>query len=124
MECRDEHSGADEAEECGVEEQGDDVELAPRRPLRDAGDGLASGDDPQIELAELLVAYGGGGVDHEVDGLGRLGEGDDFAERGCAGEDHHDAVEAEGDAAVRGGAVLECVEEEAEAGVGFFIRHP
>ncbi len=71
----------------------------------------------------MLVADRGGGVDHEVDGLGGLGEGDDFAEAGCAGEDHDDAVEAEGDAAVRGRAVLEGVEEEAEAGLGFFVGH-
>ncbi len=79
--------------------------------------------DAEVEFAELEVADGGGGVDHEVDGLGGLGEGDDFAEGGCAGEDHDDAVEAEGDAAVGRGAVLEGVEEEAEAGLGFLVRH-
>ena len=64
---------------------------------------------------ELLIAYGGGGVYHQIDGFGGFGEGYDFAEAACAGEDHDDAVEAEGDAAVRGRAVLESVEEEAEA---------
>ena len=76
-----------------------------------------------MEFAELLVADGGGRVDHEVDGLGGLGEGDDFAEAGGAGEDHDDAVEAEGDAAVWRRAVLERVEEEAEARLGFFVGH-
>ena len=69
----------------------------------------------------MAVGDGGGGVDHEVDGLGGFWEGDDFAEAGCAGEEHDDAVEAEGDAAVGRGAVLEGVKEEAETGLGFFV---
>src|SRR5665213_1088738 len=77
--------------------------------------------DPQVEVSELLVGDGCWGIDHEVDGFGGLGEGDDFAERGGAGEDHDDAVEAEGDAAVRGGAVFERVEEEAETGLRFLV---
>ena len=69
------------------------------------------------------VAGRGGGVDHEVDGAGGLGEGDDLAQAGGAGQDHDDAVEAEGDAAVRRRAVLQGVEEEAETFVGLFVRH-
>ena len=65
----------------------------------------------------------GGGVDHEVDSAGGLGEGDDLAQAGGAGQDHDDAVQAEGDAAVRWRSVLEGVEEEAETFVGFFVRH-
>ena len=71
----------------------------------------------------MLVGDGGGGVDHEVDGAGGFGKGDDLAEAGGAGEDHDDAIEAEGDAAVGWGAVLEGVEEEAEALLRFLVRH-
>ena len=87
------------------------------------GERSAPGDGLEAKLAELLVADGGRCVDHEVDGFGGFGEGDDFAEGLGSGEDHDDAVEAEGDAAVRRCAVLERVEEEAEAGLGFFVRH-
>ena len=45
----------------------------------------------------------------------RLREGDDLAERRLPGQDHDHAVEAEGDAAVGRRAVLEGLEEEAEA---------
>ena len=76
-----------------------------------------------MEFPELGFADRAGCVDHEVDGLGGLGEGDDFAEGGGAGEDHDDAVEAEGDATVGWGAVLEGVQEEAEAGLGFLVGH-
>ena len=75
---------------------------------------LASRRNADVELFKLLLGYRGGGVGHEVDGFGGFGEGDDFAQAGCAGEQHDDAVEAEGDAAVRGSSVFERVEEEAE----------
>ncbi len=87
------------------------------------GYALSTSDDLQAEVAELGVADRCGGVDHEVDGFGGLGKGDDLAQAGGAGEDHDDAVQAEGDAAVRGGAVFEGVEEEAEALVGFGVGH-
>ncbi len=79
--------------------------------------------DAKVQVAKLEVGDGSGGVDHEVDGLGGLGEGDDFAEAGGAGEDHDDAVEAQGDAAVGWGAVFEGVQEKTEALVRFFLRH-
>ena len=63
----------------------------------------------------------GGRVGHEVDGLGGLWEGNHFAQAGRAGQQHDDAIEAEGDAAVRRRAVLERVEEEAEALAGFLF---
>jgi hypothetical protein len=75
---------------------------------------LASRRDADVEFSELLLGYCGGGVGHEVDGFGGFGEGDDFAQAGCAGEQHDDAIEAESDAAVRGRSVFERVEEEAE----------
>ena len=76
-----------------------------------------------MQLAQLGFADRGGRVDHEVDGFGGLGEGDDFAEAGSAGEDHDQAVEAEGDAAVGRSAVLQGFEEEAEALLCLFVGH-
>src|SRR4030095_16791920 len=61
---------------------------------------------------------GGGGAGEGVGaGLG-LGEGEAVGEGGGAGEEHVEAVEAEGEAAVRGGAVGQAPEEEAEAVLG------
>ena len=74
-----------------------------------------------VQLLQLLVVDGGGCVGHEVDGFGGFGEGDDFAEAGRAGEKHHDPVEAEGDAAMRGRALFKRVEEEAEALACLFV---
>ena len=74
-----------------------------------------------VQFFQLLIGHRGRGVGHKVDGFGGFREGDDFAQAGGAGEEHHDAVEAESDAAVRRGAVFERVEEEAEAGAGFLV---
>jgi subtilase family serine protease len=74
-----------------------------------------------VQFLQLLVGDGGGGFGHEVDGLGGFGEGDDLAQAGCAGQQHDDAVQAEGNAAVGRGAVFESFEEEAEAGAGLFV---
>ena len=48
-----------------------------------------------------------GACGHRVDAGLRLGEGDDLADVLLAGEDRHEAVDAEGEAAVRRGAVAE-----------------
>ena len=51
---------------------------------------------------------------HQIGALLRLGEGDDVAQALGAGEQHRQAVHAQGDAAVRRRAELERVEQEAE----------
>src|SRR4029453_17439838 len=69
----------------------------------------------EADLGELGGGDGGGGAGEGVGaGLG-LGEGDDLADGGGAGQEHVEAVEAEGEAAVRGGAEGEALEEEPEA---------
>ena len=68
-----------------------------------------------MQFAELLIADGGWGVCHQVDCLCGFWEGNDFAQAGSAGEKHYDAVETEGDTAMRRSAILERIEEEAEA---------
>src|SRR4051794_20128228 len=74
----------------------------------------------EAELGELVGVDGGGGAGQGVDaGLG-LGEGDDLADVLLAGEEGDEAVDAEGKAGMRRGAVAEGVEEEAEAGLGLF----
>ncbi len=90
--------------------------------VRTGGPRLAAGGDADVEFFQLLLGDGGGRVGHEVDGFGGFGEGDDFAQAGRAGEQHDDAVEAEGDAAVRRRAVFERVEEEAEAACALLRR--
>src|SRR5580700_5160671 len=75
-----------------------------------------------------FLALGGGdrgrGTGQRVGARGRLGEGDDLADRFRAGQEHDHAVPAEGDAAVRWRAVLERVEQEAELGAGLFLAQP
>src|SRR5205823_3817700 len=77
--------------------------------------------EADMQLPQGQFRDGGGGVGHEVAGLGGLGEGDYFADAVLAGEEHDDAVYAGGDAAVGRSAVLEGGEEVAEAGVGFLF---
>lgn len=76
-----------------------------------------------MQLSQLLVAYRGWGVDHQVDGFCGFGEGDDFAEAAGSSENHDYAVEAERDASVGRRSILECVKEESEARPGFFVGH-
>ena len=74
-----------------------------------------------VQFLQLLLGDGGRRFGHQVDGLGRLGERDDFAQVGRAGQQHHNAIEAERNAAVRRRAVFERVKEESETGAGFFV---
>ncbi len=48
-------------------------------------------------------------------------ESDDVANRSGTGQNHHDPVEAEGDAAVRWCTELESIKQEAELLTGFFF---
>jgi len=67
-----------------------------------------------VQFVELLLGDGGGRVHHEVAAGVVLGEGDHVADGVVAAEDADPAVEAEGRAGVRGGAIAEGVHEEAE----------
>ena len=71
----------------------------------------------------LLVADGRGRAAHQVGRAGRLGERDHVPDGRFPGQDHDDAVEAEGDAAVGRSPVLEGLEEEAEALLRLLFGH-
>src|ERR1700675_770032 len=75
------------------------------------------------QVAELRIAHRRWSVDHQIHRSRCLRERDYLAEAFGSGQDHDDAIEAEGDAAVRGSAVFEGFEEESEAGAGFLFRH-
>ena len=71
--------------------------------------------------ASWAVVDRGGGVGHRVDARLGLREGDDLADVLLAGEDRHQAVDAEGEAAVGRGAVAERREEEPEAALRLLL---
>src|SRR5690349_17036145 len=73
------------------------------------------------ELAKLAVGDRRWGVAHQVGAARGLGERDHIANRRLAGQEHHQAVQAEGDAAVGRGAVLQRVEQETEAAARFVV---
>src|SRR6266511_616247 len=77
-----------------------------------------------VQLPELLRVHVPGRAGHEVRALLRLRPGDDVAERLGDGEEHHEPVHAERDAAVRRRAELERVEEEAELRLRVLRRDP
>ena len=84
---------------------------------------VISGIDDDAQLADLVVADGRGRAAHEVGRAGRLGEGDHVADGRLPGQDHHDAVEAQGDAAVGRRPVLEGLQEEPEALLRLLVGH-
>src|SRR5579863_2480626 len=67
------------------------------------------------EQIKLIRVYIRRSVGHQVLRLGRLREGDHFADRLLASEQRYDAIDAEGDAAMRRRSVGQRIEEEAEA---------
>src|SRR5258708_36951353 len=69
--------------------------------------------DRDPELIELFFVDAGRRVRHQVLSGGGLGESDDFANRLFAGEEHHNAVDAERDSAVRWRAISQRVQEKA-----------
>src|ERR1022692_1195657 len=69
------------------------------------------------------LAYRRGRVHHQINGLRRLGEGNPLAQAFGARQDHHDAVEAQRNSAVRRRAVLQRLQEEAEARLLLLGRH-
>ena len=73
-----------------------------------------------MQFAQLLFVDVRGGVSQQALGTLRLGEGDHVADRFGAGHHGNDAVKSERQAAVRRGAVLQGVEQEAELGLLLF----
>ena len=67
-----------------------------------------------MHLAQLLVVDRRRRSAHQVGAALGFGEGDDVADVGDAAEDHDQTIQAQCDAAVRRGAVLEGVQQEAE----------
>src|SRR5260370_31095166 len=70
--------------------------------------------DGDSELVQLIFINRRRRIGHQILGGGGCGEGDHFADRFFAGEEHDHAVDAEGDAAVRRSAIRQRVEEKAE----------
>src|SRR5690242_14072439 len=77
-----------------------------------------------VQLVELVRVNRAGGVNHQVCRGGRLGEGHQVAYVLDTGERHQKALDACGDSAVRRRAVLQRVEEEAEALARLLFRQP
>src|SRR5271167_4371413 len=76
------------------------------------------------QLLQLTLADGCGGVHHQVNCLRGLGEGNHLAQAFRAGQKHHNAVKSERDPTMWRRAVLQRVEEKAEARLLLFRRHP
>src|SRR5262245_11298597 len=76
-----------------------------------------------MKLAQLSEVDRRGRSSHQIERIGSLWKGDDLANRRFACEDGDQAVESECNAPVRGGAVLERVEEEAETKLRFLVRY-
>lgn len=74
-----------------------------------------------VEFAQLLFFDRGRSLREQTLGALGLREGDDVTDRIGAGHHRGDAVETEGDAAVRRRTELQGVEEEAELVAGFFL---
>ena len=89
------------------------AEIDAERALFDGR--VTSSRTSDVQLAQLRVVDRRRRAGHQIDGLRRLRERDDLANRRLAAQQRDDAIEAERDAAVRRRAVLERVEEEAEA---------
>jgi len=76
-----------------------------------------------VELAELLEIGFGGGVGHHFHAAVVFREGDHIADAVFAGDQHHEAVEAQGNASVGRGAELEGFENMAEEELLLFGVH-
>src|SRR6185295_2681851 len=80
--------------------------------------------NPQMELTQLLRVDRRRRSGHQIERVRRLRERDDLPDGRLAGQDRHQAVEAERDAAMRRRPVLERVEEEAEPQPGVVLADP
>src|SRR5258708_21028769 len=79
--------------------------------------------DPQMQLPQLLFAHWRRRIDHQVDRLRRLRKRDHLTEARRTSQNHHDAVEAERNPAMRRRAVLESIKEEPKPLLRLRIRH-
>ena len=95
--------------------------IAERVDRGDRGGCSALQRHPDMQFLQLLLGHRRRRVGHQVDGLGGLGEGNHLAQAGRAGQQHHNAVQAQRNAAVRRRAVLQRVQEEAEARARLFV---
>ena len=78
---------------------------------------------PNPQLLQLTLADRRGRVHHQVNCLRGLGEGNHLSQAFRAGQNHHDAVESQRNSAVRRRAVLQRLQEEAEARLLLLRRH-
>src|SRR4051812_45560064 len=94
---------------------------APKRPfiLHEVGSGRLRIPQLDMQLPQLLFVHGAGGLREQVLGALRLREGDHVAQALGAGHQHHEAVQPDGDAAVRRRAVLQRVQQETELELRF-----
>src|SRR5207253_5788513 len=92
---------------------------APPAP-RTSGTGLFP--QPNAELAQLFLVHRARRVHQQVLRALRLRERDHIADRIDAGHQRDQPIEPEGDAAMRRGAVLEGLEQEAELGARLVLR--
>ena len=76
-----------------------------------------------MQLGELLAGDRAWRVGERAGGLLGFGEGDHVADGAGSGEQHHQAVEAEGNAAVRGRAEFKSAEQEAELLLRLFFSN-
>ena len=67
-----------------------------------------------MQLAQLLLADFGGRIGHLIRRRLGLRESDHVANAVGARHQHRQTIEAEGDAAMRGRAELQCIQQEAE----------
>ena len=72
----------------------------------------------EAEFLKLGVIDGGGGFIHNIAARIVLRECDNVADCVLSGKNRYETVEAEGESAVRGRAILECVHKESELFVG------
>src|SRR6267378_4127528 len=77
--------------------------------------------DRDPELIKLFFVDAGRRIRHQVLRGGGLCEGDDFADRLFASEEHHDAVDAERNSPVRRRAISQRIEKKAEAAAQLFF---
>ena len=72
-----------------------------------------------MDVAQLLVIHRRGRVHHQVHRLLRLREGNDVADAVASGQQHHEPVRADGEAAVRRRAVFQRADQMAETALDF-----
>ena len=73
-----------------------------------------------VQLAQLLLVDRAGRLREQTLGALGLGESDHVADGLGLGHQRDQAVQTEGQATVRGRAVLQCVQQETELELGFF----